>query len=149
MITGHDLQGRLQRRLLFEAISQLLPKLSHSCLIRCSVTEFIKSLYYDVVLVIHNANIWTLKTITTHSNSPSFPPPWMWMQTQKGPPPAFLILSSSEEGGSPTVHALPLLINLQSSTTSPPQWNRCVGGTSSGKFHPVEQVPSFFIRSFD
>ena len=85
MITWHDFQGRLWCRLLFEPISQLLPKLSHNCLWRFSVTEFIKSLYYDVVLVIHNANIWTLKTITTHSNSPSVTPPWMWLQSQKSP----------------------------------------------------------------
>ena len=81
----HDLQWSLWHRLLFQGISQFLPKLSHNCLWRFSVTEFIKSLYYDVVLVIHNANIWTLKTITTHSNSPSVPPPWMWLQTQKSP----------------------------------------------------------------
>ena len=59
-------------RLLFEGISQFLLKLSHNCLIRCSVTEFIKSLYYYIMLIIDNSNIGTLKIITTDSNSLSF-----------------------------------------------------------------------------
>ena len=47
---------------------------------------------------------------------------------RRGHPPAFLILSYSDQGCGPTVHALPLPINLQSFTTSRPERNECVGG---------------------
>ena len=57
---------------------------------------------------------------------------------RRGHPPAFLILSYSDQGCGPTVHALPLPINLQSFTTSRPERNECVGGKSDGKFHTVE-----------
>ena len=57
---------------------------------------------------------------------------------RRGHPPAFLILSYSDKGCGPTVHALPLPINLQSFTTSRPERNECVGGKSDGKFHTVE-----------
>ena len=57
---------------------------------------------------------------------------------RRGHPPAFLILSYSDKGCGPTVHALPLPINLQSFTTSCPERNKCVGGKSDGKFHTVE-----------
>ena len=57
---------------------------------------------------------------------------------RRGHLPAFLILSYSDKGCSPTVHALPLPINLQSFTTSHTERNECVGGKSDGKFHTVE-----------
>ena len=123
----------------------ILLKLSHNCLIRCSVTEFIKSLYYYVILIIDNSNIWDLKIITTDSKSPSF-----FLLTdsgyrhRRGHPPAFLILSYSDKGCGPTVHTLSLPINLQSFTTSCPERNECVGGKSDGKFHTVETVWKHF-----
>ena len=62
---------------------------------------------------------------------------------RRGHPPAFLILSYSDKGCGPTVHALPLPINLQSFATSRPERNECVGGKSDGKFHTVESVEIF------
>ena len=62
---------------------------------------------------------------------------------RRGHPPAFLILSYSDKGCGPTVHTLPLPINLQSFTTSCPERNECVGGKSDGKFHTVESVEIF------
>ena len=147
--TWHDFQWSLWQRLLFYTIIQFLLKLSHNCPIRCSVTEFIKSLYYYVMLIIDNSHIWTLKTITTDSNSPSF---FLLIDSgyrhRRGHPTAFLILSYSDKGCGPTVHVLPLPINLQSFTTSRPERNERVGGTSGGKFHTVETF-SFFTRSSD
>ena len=57
---------------------------------------------------------------------------------RRGHPPAFLILSYSDKGCGPTVHALPLPINLQRFATSRPERNERVGGTSGGEFHTVE-----------
>ena len=53
----------------------------------------------------------------------------------RGHPPAFLILSYSDKGCGPTVHTLPLPINLQSSR---PERNECVGEKSDGKVHTME-----------
>ena len=67
---------------------------------------------------------------------------------RRGHPPAFLILSYSDKGCGPTVHALPLPINLQSFTTSRPERNECVGGKSDGKFHTVETFSfPFFLEA--
>ena len=63
----------------------------------------------------------------------------------RGHPPAFLILSYSDQGCGPTVHALPLPINLQSFTTSRPERNEGVGGKSNGKFHTVETFSFPFL----
>ena len=97
------------------------------------------------MLIIDNSNIWTLKTITTDSNSPSF---FLLIDSgyrhRRGHPTAFLILSYSDKGCGPTVHVLPLPINLQSFTTSRPERNECVGGKSDGKFHTVETVWKHF-----
>ena len=89
----HDLQWSLWHRLLFQSISQFLPKLSHNCLIRCSVIEFIKTLYYDVMLIIDNSNMCTLKIITRQQLT------FFALLTESGyrhrrcHPPAFLIIN--------------------------------------------------------
>ena len=64
---------------------------------------------------------------------------------RRGHPPAFLILSYSDNRCGPTVHALSLPINLQSFTTSCPERNECVGGKSDGKFHTVETFSLPFL----
>ena len=98
------------------------------------------------MLIIDNSNIWTLKTITTDSNSPSF---FLLIDSgyrhRRGQPTAFLILSYSDKGYGPTVHDLSLPINLQSFATSRPERNECVGGKSDGKFHTVETFSLPFL----
>ena len=64
---------------------------------------------------------------------------------RRGHPPAFLMLSYSDKGRSPTVHALPLPIKLQSFTTSRPERNGCVGGKSDGRVHSVETFSFPFL----
>ena len=64
---------------------------------------------------------------------------------RRGYPPAFLILSYSDNRCGPTVHALPLPINLQSFTTSCPERNECVGGESDGKSHTMETFSLPFL----
>ena len=134
---------RSLREMLF-FFSQFLLKLSHNCLIRHSVTEFNKSLYYSVMLRIYNSNIRTLKTITTFFSLLTE----FGYRHGRGHLLAFLILSYSDKRCTPAVHALLLPLDLQSFTTSQPERNRFECGTSGGKFHSVEHFPSFFIRGF-
>ena len=93
-------------------------------------------------------NWWTLKTITTDIYSPSFPSSLNLVTDTEVATLQPSWYCYSDKGCGPSVHALPLPINLQSFTTSRPERNECVGGKSDGKFHTVETFSfPFFLEA--